>query len=316
MATHPNDNDNFQPDSNEYGEKPNMTYAQLVSEALCFASGALELPEIYEAISSRHPYYSEWKQNWQRKIRYQLYENEIFVQSDKEQRWKIEENMLKNKAGLWKSVDSWIFKTEAENFIHIENTSKTKVLGATSDDKVIQEVFVDGKADQIWKKTKADTEGYVTLQKQFEPKVITAISESGLELKDRVRSYSVLKQEKNQDQLMNYLKKNKPLIYNQCKTSLGYLNNKKNFAMSEGKPEMTYVQLISEALSNAPGGRLKKEEIYEAISSKHPYYKSENSKGKGPNWQRKIRLKLDDNKIFVKSDESFYEQIQSVLEYI
>ena len=133
---------------------------------------------------------------------------------------------------------------------------------------------------------------------------------------DRVRSYSVLKQEKNQDQLMNYLKKNKPLIYNQCKTSLGYLNNKKNFAMSEGKPEMTYVQLISEALSNAPGGRLKKEEIYEAISSKHPYYKSENSKGKGPNWQRKIRLKLDDNKIFVKSDESFYEQIQSVLEYI
>ena len=89
---------------------------------------------------------------------------------------------------------------------------------------------------------------------------------------------------------MNYLKKNKPLIYNQCKTSLGYLNNKKNFAMSEGKPEMTYVQLISEALSNAPGGRLKKEEIYEAISSKHTYYKSENSKGKGPNWQRKINL--------------------------
>ena len=41
MATHPNDNENFQPDSNEYGEKPNMTYAQLVSEALCFASGGM-----------------------------------------------------------------------------------------------------------------------------------------------------------------------------------------------------------------------------------------------------------------------------------
>ena len=145
---------------------------------------------------------------------------------------------------------------------------------------------------------------------------------------DRVRSYSVLKQEKNQDLLMNYLKKNKPLLYNQCKSNFEaenqcksnfeaeYWNNKKNFALSEGKPEMTYVELISEALSNAPGGRLKKEEIYEAISSKYPYYKSENSKGKGPNWQRKIRLKLDDDKIFVKSDESFYEQIQSVLEYI
>ena len=131
----------------------------------------------------------------------------------------------------------------------------------------------------------------------------------------------MLKQEKNQDLLLNYLKKNKPLLYNQCKTSAEgnfeaeYWNNKKNFALSEGKPEMTYVELISEALSNAPGGRLKKEEIYEAISSKYPYYKSENSKGKGPNWQRKIRLKLDDDKIFVKSDDS-YEQIQSVLEYI
>ena len=117
---------------------------------------------------------------------------------------------------------------------------------------------------------------------------------------------------------MNYLKKKKPLLYNQCKSNFEaeYWNNKKNFALSEGKPEMTYAELISEALSNAPGGRLKKEEIYEAISSKYPYYKSENSKGKGPNWQRKIRLKLDDDKIFVKSDESCYEQIQSVLEYI
>ena len=130
---------------------------------------------------------------------------------------------------------------------------------------------------------------------------------------DRVRSYSVLTQEKNQDLLMNYLKKNKPLLYNQCKSSAEaeYMNNKKNFALSEGKPEMTYVELISEALSNAPGGRLKIDEIYETISSKYPYYKSENSKGKGPNWQRKIRLKLDENKIFVKNDESYYVQVPS-----
>ena len=94
--------------------------------------------------------------------------------------------MLKNKAGLWKSIDSWIFKTEAENFIYIENTSKTKVLGATSDDKVIEEVFVDGKADQIWKTSKADTEGYVTLQNHIVQKVITAISESGLEIKGNI----------------------------------------------------------------------------------------------------------------------------------
>ena len=94
--------------------------------------------------------------------------------------------MLKNKAGLWKSVDSWIFKYVSASVFYIENTLKTKVLVATSDDKVFEEVFEDGKADQIWKKTKPDTEGYVTLQKQFEPKVITAISESDLEMKGKI----------------------------------------------------------------------------------------------------------------------------------
>ena len=56
---------------------------------------------------------------------------------------------------------------------------------ATSDDKVIQEVFVEGKADQLWKKGKPDAEGYFTLQNVGVPKVITAISESGLEIKGK-----------------------------------------------------------------------------------------------------------------------------------
>ena len=63
--------------------------------------------------------------------------------------------MLRNEAELWISVDSWIFKPKGDELIYIENTSKTKVLEATSDDKVIQEVFVEGKADQrLWKKRK------------------------------------------------------------------------------------------------------------------------------------------------------------------
>ena len=89
--------------------------------------------------------------------------------------------MLKNEAGLWKSVDSWNFKTEAENFIYIENTSKTKVLGSTSDGKVIEEVK-RGKAERLWKKGEPDAEGYFTLQNSGEPKVLTAISESSLEI--------------------------------------------------------------------------------------------------------------------------------------
>ena len=48
------------------------------------------------------------------------------------QRWKLHDNVLKDKTGLWKSVDSWTFKTKDDDLVYIENTSKTKVLGATS----------------------------------------------------------------------------------------------------------------------------------------------------------------------------------------
>ena len=56
-------------------------------------------------------------------------------------------------------------------------------MGATSDGKVIQEVFVADKAEQLWKKGEPDAEGYFTLQNSGEPKVLTAISESSLEIK-------------------------------------------------------------------------------------------------------------------------------------
>ena len=54
---------------------------------------------------------------------------------------------------------------------------------ATSDGKVIQEVFVEGKAEQLWKKGEPDDEGYFTLQNSGEPKVLTAISGRSLEIK-------------------------------------------------------------------------------------------------------------------------------------
>ena len=82
----------------------------------------------------------------------------------------------------------WIFKPKDDDLIYIENTSKTKVLGATSDGKVIQEVFVADKAEQLWKKGKPDAEGYVTLEskKVLLPMVLTAISETGLEIKGNI----------------------------------------------------------------------------------------------------------------------------------
>ena len=95
--------------------------------------------------------------------------------------------MLKNKAGIWKSDDLWIFKTKDNDLIYIENTSKKKVMGATIDDKVILEDSEEGKAQQLWKKGKTDAQGYFTLENFEVPNlVITATSESDLKIKGNI----------------------------------------------------------------------------------------------------------------------------------
>merc|ERR1719350_655238 len=108
-------------------------------------------------------------------------------QDGETQRWKLDNNKkLENKGGVWKSDDLWIFKTNDNDLIYIENTSKTKVLQATSDGKAILEVFEEGKPEQLWKKGNPDAKDYFTLESHSKvPKVITAISESGLEIKDK-----------------------------------------------------------------------------------------------------------------------------------
>ena len=115
------------------------------------------------------------------------------INSDKSQRWRLDANKLENKEGLWKSDDMWNFRskdddsTQDDDFIYIENTSKTKVFRLISDSKVIQEVFEEGiVAEQLWKKGKPDSDGYFTFENSAVPKVITAISESSLEIKGNI----------------------------------------------------------------------------------------------------------------------------------
>ena len=91
--------------------------------------------------------------------------------------------MLINKKGLWKSVDLWNFKTKDDGLVYIENTSKTKVLETTNDNQVILEDFEENKAEQLWKKGVPNDEGYFTLENSKVPKVMTAISQTSLELK-------------------------------------------------------------------------------------------------------------------------------------
>ena len=84
--------------------------------------------------------------------------------------------------GLWTSDEEWNFRTK-DDLIYIENISKTKVLGATRNGKVILEDVEEDKDEQLWKKGVPDAEGYFTLENCGVPKFITAISESALEIK-------------------------------------------------------------------------------------------------------------------------------------
>ena len=97
--------------------------------------------------------------------------------------------MLKNKAGVWKSVDSWSFKPKDDNLTCIENTSKENKVWTldASNNKVTLETFEEDKVQQLWKKGDPDAEGFHTLeQSDSESMVITAISESGQEIQGNI----------------------------------------------------------------------------------------------------------------------------------
>ena len=81
----------------------------------------------------------------------------------------------------------WNFNPKGNGLIWIENTSKTKVLGAIKDGEVILEDSEDGNAQQLWRKGELDAEGYFALENSgVLPKVLTAISEDVLEIKGNI----------------------------------------------------------------------------------------------------------------------------------
>ena len=120
--------------------------------------------------------------------------------SDLSHRWKLDNKILKNKDGIWKSFEKWNFTPKNDsNLIYIENISEGKVLGVTNDNKIILEEYEQDKPGQLWKK-EAELDGYFTLTNsevaivcnredndkevcKEMARVITAISSSGLEIK-------------------------------------------------------------------------------------------------------------------------------------
>ena len=104
------------------------------------------------------------------------------------QRWKLDDNLLRDKAGVWKSV-KWTLKTRAGGLVYIKNTRKPKVLGATDDGRVIEKFQIEGRNNQLWEKGEPDAQSYFTLENRENfsvPMFLTAISESDLEIRGNI----------------------------------------------------------------------------------------------------------------------------------
>ena len=109
------------------------------------------------------------------------------------QLWKVDDNMLKNLKGIWKSDDFWNLTTK-DDLVYIENASKRKVLATSNINEVTLEDFAPGKPEQLWRKGEPDDRGYYILESSLKglpfhkkvPRVITAISESGLEIEGNI----------------------------------------------------------------------------------------------------------------------------------
>ena len=74
------DNSNFEPNEDIGYDKPNLSFAQLIAEALISApEQSLALSDIYKAINAKHPYYKLETKGWQNSIRHNLSMNENFI---------------------------------------------------------------------------------------------------------------------------------------------------------------------------------------------------------------------------------------------
>ena len=87
--------------------------------------------------------------------------NQIIFVGSNSQLWKLDDKILENKEGVWKSADLWIvkYKDDDDGLFYVENTSKSKVLTAANNHQVILEDFEEDKAEQLWKVGETDAEG-------------------------------------------------------------------------------------------------------------------------------------------------------------
>ena len=91
------DNSNSESGKNSGLDKPNISYAKLIFEALDNApEQTLVVSDIYKAISAKHPFYLLENQGWQNSIRINLTLNKNFIKGERFGYWKLSKDVSKS----------------------------------------------------------------------------------------------------------------------------------------------------------------------------------------------------------------------------
>ena len=139
------------PGSGSSEEKPRMSYAQLIAEALINApDGMLTLSEIYLAISGRHPYYKMEARNWQNSIRHNLTLNKSFTKVPRM-------SSSEGRGSYWKlepGAESIIFKRSARGVKSATNSANTSLnisnISGTTEHTIVQQAVSDSSNNVIY----------------------------------------------------------------------------------------------------------------------------------------------------------------------
>ena len=87
--------------------------------------------------------------------------------------WKLDSNLLINKARLWTSKDNWDLTVD-ETWVCIQNKSTEKVLTVSDSGVEVSEDTMVPFTSQMWTKGEPNKDGYFTLTSIDSGKVLTA----------------------------------------------------------------------------------------------------------------------------------------------
>ena len=267
--------------------KPRMSYSELIAEALQNSpNGMLNVMEIYMSIAAKHPYFKIGESNWKSSVQVRLSSDKSFTKTSEA----IGSCWTFSKAKCYfcdfESKDDELYKQHIQSCIEQSTKSQISIKKRTNSEEI---------SLMPSKRNKVDAESIYQNSETFD-----------------ANKYGFDNEEKNiwicefckerYDFASKLFEHKKECVE---RTENGVKTEETNQSMKASdlleiemtvKPNLTYPQLIAEALRNSPDDMLFLSDIYQAICTKYPYYKMENKK-----WQDAIRYTLSVNKRFTQN---------------